>query len=1100
MKERSSNLATGTQIRRAVCAVAAALLTTGLLAGCGTNGVLSDPAPIAKVMPAPTLTPVAGTYAGVQTVTIADTVATAAIYYTTDNSTPTATSNLYVAPFSIKANTTVKAIATAPGYTSSDLASAVYTIAASQAAAPAFSPVPGSYTGPQSLTLADITPGAVIYYTTDGTLPTTASTIYKAPLPLTASGTVSALAVAAGYANSTVTSGVYTINGPQAAAPTVTPGPGTYTSAQTVVLADTTAGAKIYYTVDGTTPTTASTLYTGPITVGTTEILSAIAGGAGFTSSAVASASYTIQLAPASSPAFSPASGTYTAAQTVTITAATPNASIYYTTDGSTPTTASQLYAGPVTVSTSETLTAVAVASGFKTSAAARATYSIGSTASPQTSTFKSVQIVGGGFVDGIVMHPLQRGLMYARTDVGGAYRWDNAANKWTPLTDSLTRDQANYTGIESIGLDPSDPNKLYLAVGTYAESFGANGAILISNDQGATFTTVPLPFKLGSNDKARFAGERLSIDPNLSSHLYFGSRLNGLWESRNFGSAWTQVTNFPVTGSASADPSSTGGVIFEDFLPASGASGAITPTVYVGVDDNTVSALYVTTDAGKTWAAVAGQPSGLFLNRGVIGPDGNLYLSYANQLGPEGVTGGNLWRYTLPTSANPAGLWKNITPAPSFSFTGSVGFGSIAVDPQRPGVVMATTLDLYTPHDDVFRSLDGGNSWIDLGGNQTRDSSLSPWVNFGQSTPGIGNWLVSLTIDPYDSNHVLYGNGQTIWQTTNATAADATTTGAGITTAGVVPTSWSIGAAGLEETVVLSLISPPTGANVLSGVRDIGGFTHADLTTSPGGGMQKPPLFIDTTSLDFAQRLPLTIVRVGNGGTNGQNGAYSSDGGYTWTPFKTQAGSGSGAGSVAIAADGSTILWAPQDGGVFYSKDNGTTWTASSGAPPKLTVIADRVNPKKFYIFNPTSGTLFGSIDAGQSFTTLATGLPLSASLRASYAAEGDLWLAGSSGLLHSTNSGAGFAQLPSTQEAYDVSFGKAAPTAAYPAIYMYGRLSGTQGVFRSIDGGSTWTAVTDAAHQYGYLNTIEADPKVYGRVYLGTSGRGIIYIDAAP
>ena len=101
---------------------------------------------------------------------------------------------------------------------------------------------------------------------------------------------------------------------------------------------------------------------------------------------------------------------------------------------------------------------------------------------------WKQAQIVGGGFVTGVVMHPGQAGLMYARTDIGGAYRWDARTQEWIPLTDWVTRAQSNLMGIESIGVDPSDPQRLYLAAGTYAESWGTDGAMLVSTDQGATF------------------------------------------------------------------------------------------------------------------------------------------------------------------------------------------------------------------------------------------------------------------------------------------------------------------------------------------------------------------------------------------------------------------------------------------------------------------------------------------------------------------------------------------------------------------------------------------------------------------------------------
>jgi hypothetical protein len=689
------------------------------LAACGPTGILAVTAPADKVAPVPTITPVSGTYAGVQTITMTEAIAGAAIYYTIDGSTPASGASLYTQPFTIKANTTVKAIETAAGYTSSDVTSVIYSIVSSQAAAPTLLPIPGAYTGAQAVTLADVTAGASIYYTLDGTTPTTASTLYTAPVMVSSSETITAIAVAAGAGVSPIVTGAYIIHAPQAATPTFSPGPGMYTGSQSITITDATSGANIYYTTNGTTPTPLSTLYTGPVKISSSETVSAIGGGPTFTSSPVASATYSISIPALSAPVFLPAGGTYTGSQTVTITDAVANSVIYYTTDGSTPSSSSKQYTGPITISSSETLSAVATAIGYTDSAPMRATYSISASGSAETTTytFNNAQIVGGGFVDGIVMHPGQQGLMYARTDVGGAYRWDLSSRQWIPLTDFVTRDQANYLGIESIGIDPKDPNKLYLAVGTYADWFGTNGAILVSNDQGRSFTTVPLSFKLGSNDAGRFAGERLSVDPNLGSHLYFGSRLNGLWESKDSASTWTQLTNFPITGSSTGDPSNTGGVIFEDFIAGSGSTGQVTPTVYVGVEDNTSSALYLTRDGGKSWASVAGQPSGLFLNRGVVGSDGNLYLSYSNALGPAGATAGAIWRYTLPTTANPTGTWKNITPLPSFPYNASsIGYGSVAVDPQRPGVIMATTLDLYYQHDDVFRSLDGGNSWIDLG------------------------------------------------------------------------------------------------------------------------------------------------------------------------------------------------------------------------------------------------------------------------------------------------------------------------------------------------------------------------------------------------
>ena len=136
-----------------------------------------------------------------------------------------------------------------------------------------------------------------------------------------------------------------------------------------VTISDTTPSATIYYTTNGTTPTTSSTVYSGAITVSSTETLEAIATATGYSSSAVASAAYTINLPVAATPTFSVAAGTYTSAQTVTISDTTPSATIYYTTNGTTPTTSSSVYCGAITVSSTETLEAIATATGYTTSA-----------------------------------------------------------------------------------------------------------------------------------------------------------------------------------------------------------------------------------------------------------------------------------------------------------------------------------------------------------------------------------------------------------------------------------------------------------------------------------------------------------------------------------------------------------------------------------------------------------------------------------------------------------------------------------------------------------------------------------------------------------
>jgi N-acetylneuraminic acid mutarotase len=163
-----------------------------------------------------------------------------------------------------------------------------------------------------------------------------------------------------------------------AASPVFTPGTGTYTNLQSVTITGTTPGATIYYTTDGTTPTTSSTKYTGTISVSSTETIESITIASGYTNSAVASATYTIAL-PSASPIFTPGAGTYTSLQSVTISDSTSGATIYYTTNGTTPTTSSTKYTDAISVSSTETIEAIAVASGHSNSVVASAAYTINS-------------------------------------------------------------------------------------------------------------------------------------------------------------------------------------------------------------------------------------------------------------------------------------------------------------------------------------------------------------------------------------------------------------------------------------------------------------------------------------------------------------------------------------------------------------------------------------------------------------------------------------------------------------------------------------------------------------------------------------------------
>lgn len=181
------------------------------------------------------------------------------------------------------------------------------------------------------------------------------------------------------------------------APPVITPASGTYTTAQKVTITEAIPGGTIYYWASGTVNTGAYVQYTGPffLTYGGTVQITAYATETGYNQSGYSSASYNLLLPAAPKPAFTPAAGSYGKQQVVTITDAAPNAVIYYTTNGTTPTQYSTLYSGPITVSTSELIAAIAEAPGYSMSGAASAQYLIGSSQSRFVYTVAGTQAVG---------------------------------------------------------------------------------------------------------------------------------------------------------------------------------------------------------------------------------------------------------------------------------------------------------------------------------------------------------------------------------------------------------------------------------------------------------------------------------------------------------------------------------------------------------------------------------------------------------------------------------------------------------------------------------------------------------------------------------
>ncbi|WP_187297980.1 WD40/YVTN/BNR-like repeat-containing protein [Paenibacillus mucilaginosus] len=277
---------------------------------------------------------------------------------------------------------------------------------------------------------------------------------------------------------------------------------------------------------------------------------------------------------------------------------------------------------------------------------------SISSAYTTNTYTWNNVKIGGGGFVTGVVYNPVENGLLFARTDVGGAYRFDSSTKTWIPLTDFIGRTDRDDMGVLSIAVDPTNANKVYMMTGLYTSQWAANGNFYASTNKGATWTKTALPFKVGGNDIGRNTGERLQVDRNLTNVLYMGSTTDGLYKSTNSGANWSKVTSFPAAN-----------INFVILDTSSSMPGTATSRIIVGAN-GTSNTMYISNNGGSTWSTISGQPSGYCPIRADIASS-TLYVTFSafsrteDMPGPSSASSGVIYKYSIST-----GTWTNITQA----------------------------------------------------------------------------------------------------------------------------------------------------------------------------------------------------------------------------------------------------------------------------------------------------------------------------------------------------------------------------------------------------------------------------------------------------
>jgi hypothetical protein len=622
------------------------------------------------------------------------------------------------------------------------------------------------------------------------------------------------------------------------------------------------------------------------------------------------------------------------------------------------------------------------------------------------------------------------------------------------------------------------------------------------SQDQGRSFKQVQLPFSTGANEWARQVGERLQVDPNLGNVLFYGTANaavnatnNGLWKSVNGGDTWAKVPGFPALSSDDTG----GGIAFLAFHKGSNWNkppGSPTSIIYAAVNTqgaaDSGATLFKSWDAGATWNRVWGAPAGMLPQRGLIGPDGFLYITFSRHkdgYGPGGIDNGQVWKVNILTGADE---WTNITP------TGGpwYGFVGLSVDPSHPKTVVVNSMNWYggvnggTPVETMYRTTDGGVNWTDIWANGTLDASNSPWNTPSNplQRPSFANWSGSV-LDPFDQDHAFISSGNAVYETKNLTQPHS---------------SWTYGQNGIEESAPLSLISPTANEwnayPLISGIGDICGFIHTDVNVVPTAKFANPWCG-NTSSLDYAKNNSKIVVRVGmQGYANPQQyGAVSWNGGYSWNPFSSNGPNTSGGGQVAISTDGDTILWSNGGKPTVVSGNYGASWTEVP-VPQGALITSDGSNATTFYAYERSTGSFYASYNKGGTWYLLSTngamGLPTwGDNLSVPLGKAGEIWVSTAQGLYRNTNWGKdSWTRMPVVESAKAVGFGKAAPGASFPAMYLDGKINGVIGIYRSIDTGASWVRIDSAQGQYGHAGyenaTITGDPKVFGTVYLGKRG----------
>lgn len=703
----------------------------------------------------------------------------------------------------------------------------------------------------------------------------------------------------------------------------------------------------------------------------------------------------------------------------------------------------------------------------------------------PAKPTWSILRVGAGGFITGIdISHD---GAKVVKTDTYGAWYYNVGTSLWQQCVTMQSMPTAisgigRARGVYAIAISSRNSRRLYMMF---------DGYVLRSDDRCGTWSLTNFPRDTADfansypeNDGFRTYGRKMAVDPSDDNIVYVGTPSLGVFVTRDGGETWHSISDVPIAYSKEAHGGHPGYAIAFD--PNSSVVSGHSQGVYIA---SYGTGVYHSSDGGEHWALTDRTPT--TFHHMIVDQGGTVWLcddSEARQL----------LRYT--------GSWLTIPGA-------GRDCHSIAVNPSN-----ANDIFVGTDSGKLVISSDGGRNWTGPISGKISASDI-PWLAWANDT-----WLSNgdMEFDPTKPGVLYFAEG------TGVLYAKPSRQESEI--------HWVSQSAGIEQLVANWIISPPGGQPIVaSWDRPAFKINNPDIYPARYG-INNSNEIQHGASCDWASTSPSSVVCIANT-SNADSSGFSRDGGSSWKTFPAlpaEIGHNYYGGAIA-ASTADNLVWVPANcGNPFYTTDAGASWTKITipGVPQndcgwdrayyldRQIVVADRVKPHTFYMYNDGSATsgaagIWKSVDGGATWTRVISGprdqggaSQYNAQMRSVPGQAGDFyftsgWQSGkhpnNQPFWECTDDGitAQCRSVPNVKEVFSFGFGKAAPGKSYPTVFVYGWVNDVLGIWRSDDHCLTWVRISDGFPNGSFdsVKVIEGDNNTYGKLYVGFAGSGYAY-----